>query len=138
MTHASTSAGSWVWAMADVVLIDNDIVLKTCCYDAVDQLIGCLYATARTLHVLGFIKYVLTKAIKKRVNIVNKERAAACIDRLLGRVALLEPSDEDLALAAEFEEAAQSCEVELDGGESQLLAVLIRRSATLLLTGDKR
>jgi hypothetical protein len=50
----------------------------------------------------------------------------------------IEPDDEELALAAEFEEVAQSLGVDLDGGESQLLAVLIRRSAALLLTGDKR
>jgi hypothetical protein len=124
--------------MADGVLIDNDIVLKTCSYDAVDELIACVSGRSRTIHVLGVAKFVLTKAIKKRANILNKERAFACVARLMASVKLLEPDVDELALAAELEETAQSREVELDGGESQLLAVLIQRAASLLLTGDKR
>lgn len=41
-------------------------------------------------------------------------------------------------MAAEFEAVAQEQNLELDGGESQLLAMLIQRKLRLLLTGDKR
>jgi hypothetical protein len=124
--------------MTDSVLLDNDVILKTCCYDAVDELIGCIAGKTRTMHALGVVRYVLARAIAKGKNIANKERAADRLVHLLGSVALIEPNDDELELAAGFEEAAQSRGVDLDGGESQLLAILIRRSAALLLTGDKR
>ncbi len=134
----TTCGTSWVSAMTDCVLMDNDAILKTCCYGVVDKVIDCLAGRVRTINVLGVVRYVLGRAITKRKNIADKERAADRLAYLLGRVALVEPNDEELLLAAGFEEAAQSLGVELDGGESQLLAVLIRRSASLLLTGDKR
>jgi hypothetical protein len=124
--------------MADQVLMDNDVILKACCYDVVDEVIGCVAGKARPVHALGVVQYVLAKAISKRSNIANKERATDRLAHLLGSVALIEPNGDELLLAAEFEETAQSRGVDLDGGESQLLAVLIRRSAALLLTGDKR
>lgn len=124
--------------MPDSVLMDNDVVLKTCCYDAVDEMIGCTVGPARTAHVLGAVRFVLAKTISKAKNIADKARAAERLAKMLGRVTPIEPDDDELALAAEFEEVAQSLGVDLDGGESQLLAVLIRRSAALLLTGDKR
>jgi hypothetical protein len=124
--------------MIDHVLMDNDVILKICCYDIVDELMGCTVGKLRTAHVLGVARFVLGKAISKAKNIANKERAAERLASLLSRVALIEPDVDELSLAAEFEETAQVRGVALDGGESQLLAVLIRRSAGLLLTGDKR
>ncbi len=124
--------------MADCVLMDNDVILKMCCYGLVDEVISCLAGVARTINVLGVVRYVLERAITKRKNIADKERAGDRLAYLLDKVTLIEPNDEELLLAAGFEEVAQSLGVELDGGESQLLAVLIRRSAALLLTGDKR
>jgi hypothetical protein len=90
------------------------------------------------MHVLGVARYVLARAISKRKNIANKERTADRLGCLLGMVTEVEPSDDELMLAAQFEESAQSFGVNLDIGESQLLAVLIWRSALLLVTGDKR
>ena len=138
MTARITYARSWVPIMGDQVLVDNDVVLKACCYDLVDEVIDFLAGTDRTVHVLGVARFVLGRAISKRGNIADKDRAADRLARLLGRVALLEPEEDELLLAAGFEEAAQSRGVDLDGGESQLLAVLVARSARLLITGDKR
>lgn len=124
--------------MADAVLMDNDVILKTSCYGLVDEVTALLGAAGRTIHALGVARYVLGRAITKRKNIADREGAAARLAGLLGRAQPVEPSAEEVALAAEFEAVAQSLEVELDGGESQLLAVLIMRSAAILLTGDKR
>jgi hypothetical protein len=118
--------------------MDNDVVLKTCCYGFVDEVLGCLAGETRTVHVLGAIQFVLSNAIAKKKNIVNKAIASERLAQFLGMVKLLEPDVDELLLAAEFEAAAQAHDLELDPGESQLLAVLVRRSATLLLTGDKR
>lgn len=124
--------------MADSVLMDNDVVMKSCCYGLVDEVLLCVSKSTWSVHVLGVVRYVLQRAITKRKNIIDKAGAAERLGHLLDRVELIEPDDAELSLAAEFEAAAQTLGVELDGGESQLLAVLIRRSAALLLTGDKR
>jgi hypothetical protein len=124
--------------MPDRVLMDNDVVLKTCCYNAVEEVLGCTAGNARTIHVLGALRFVLAKAISRAKNIVDKAGTSDRLARLLDRVELIEPEGEELALAADFEAAAQSLNVELHDGESQLLAVLIMRSAAVLLTGDKR
>lgn len=124
--------------MADSVLMDNDVILKTCCYGLVEEVLGCVSGKAWTIYVLGVVRYVVGRAISKRKNISDRDGAASRLSYLLGTVALIEPDDDEISLAADFEHAAQSLGVELDGGESQLLAVLIRRSSSLLLTGDKR
>lgn len=124
--------------MVDSVLMDNDVVLKTCCYGIVDEMLDCLLGRSRTVHVLSAIQYVLSNAIAKKQNILDKKAAAERLAKFLGIVEHLEPEQDELLLAAEFEAAAQVRDLELDAGESQLLAVLVRRSAALLLTGDKR
>ena len=60
------------------------------------------------------------------------------IEYLIGNVTLLNPTPQEISLAANLEEAAAKCAVELDTGESQLVAILLQRSGPLLLTGDKR
>lgn len=124
--------------MADYVLMDNDIALKACCYDVVDHVIACVAGTTRTLSVLGVVRFVLRGVIARGHNISNQDRATNRLAHLLAHTELIEPNKDELALAAKFEETAQSLGVDLDIGESQLLAVLIQRSASLLLTGDKR
>lgn len=125
--------------MSDAILVDNDIVLKTCCYGAVDELMGCFEAVGRKAHILGVARFVLAQAIVKRKSIVNREQASHELQRLLGSVSEIEPTSEELALAAQFEsEAQKSPELEFHIGESQLLAILILRAAHLLATGDKR
>jgi hypothetical protein len=57
---------------------------------------------------------------------------------MLSRLDQLEPDRDEVTLAAVFETEAQTLGLALDSGESLLLAVLVRRSAGLLLTGDKR
>jgi hypothetical protein len=124
--------------MENSVLVDNDIILKICCYDAVEELTECLAGKTRTMQVLGAARYVLRKVISKRRNIVDKHNAVRCLERILTTATEIEPTYEELMLAARFEEAAQEQGLDLDSGESQLLAVLIGRSALLLVTGDKR
>jgi hypothetical protein len=118
--------------------MDNDIVLKACCYDTVDEVLGCTAGNGRSIHVLGALKFVLAKAILRSKNIVDKPGSLARLARLLDQVEIIEPTETELDLAVDFEAAAQSLGLEFEEGESQLLAVLIIRSAALLLTGDKR
>lgn len=124
--------------MPDAVLMDNDVILKASCYDVVDEVVAILAGGSRAIHVLGVGRFVLERAIAKKKNISDRGRARDRLARLLGSVTAIEPDGDELVLAAEFEQAAQTHGLALDGGESQLLAVLIKRSAALLLTGDKR
>jgi hypothetical protein len=124
--------------MADEVLVDNDVALKACCYDANEELLECLAGETRSVCVLGVAKYVLPNAIAKG-RVADKARASDRLARFLEDVTSLEPIDDELDLAAELEEAALRVSAgTLDVGESQLLAILIRRGAMLLVTGDKR
>src|SRR5262245_15271135 len=127
----TTCRRSWVESMAASVLLDNDVILKTCCYDTVRHLSECIAGNSRTLHALGVAKFVLKSVIAKKRHILNRERAASRLAEFLASSTLIEPDEDELLLAAEFEAVAQSSGLNLDVGESQLLAVLIKRSALL-------
>lgn len=125
--------------MSEMVLMDNDIVLKACCYDIINELRDCLGGTKRTLNILGSARYVIENAIIKGKNVANKAQASKCLKEFLTSTVEVEPSQDELDLAAQFEEVALTAsDLALHGGESQLLAILINRTCLLLVTGDKR
>lgn len=120
------------------VLVDNDVVLKSCCYGIDEPLLELLDDVGATPLILTVTKFVIAGRIKRDRYLVNRERADASFNRSFVAWLEVEPTETELALAAEFEAAAQALNLELDGGESQLLALLIERRLPLLLTGDKR
>jgi predicted nucleic acid-binding protein len=125
--------------MTKKILLDNDIVLKACCYLAGELVIEHLAGEEkRGIFVLGAIRFVLEKRISKSKKISEPHLVSKELEKFLSSVQTLEPTYEEQLLAARFEDKAQKLRVELDGGESQLLAILISRTASLLLTGDKR
>ena len=60
------------------------------------------------------------------------------LGELFGRAVVLEPTDDELAVAAELERLAQRAGLEIDAGESQLAAMVGARGIPWLDTGDKR
>jgi hypothetical protein len=124
--------------MPDLTLLDNDVVLKTCCYGLAPQALRCLQDRGSTVAALGIAQFVLPKKAARSPNISDKARATAALKDAFAILSFEEPDETELALAAELEDLAQAQGVELDTGESQLVAMLVRRSATMLLTGDKR
>ena len=62
--------------------------------------------------------------------------AKAAFRSFVDTAQIIEPTEEEQLMAADFELAAQRAAVALDSGESQLCAVLIARALRLLLTGD--
>lgn len=120
------------------VLVDNDVVLKSCCYGIDELLLELLDDVGATPLILAVARFVISGRIKRDRSLVDPERARASFERSIGRFREVEPTEAELAVAAEFEAAAQALNLELDGGESQLLAILIERRLALLLTGDKR
>lgn len=120
-------------------LVDNDVVLKVCCYGLDEALSSTLCkAGVGVPSMLPFAFYVVFSRIKRDKFLVRRSVALAALDRVRAAFQLIEPDQQEVSLAAAFEATAQARNLELDGGESLLLAILLRREARLLLTGDKR
>lgn len=119
------------------VLLDNDVALKTCRYGLVSATIAAL-SDGGAATMLGSARFVLKGRLKRRPGPAHPERSLAELEALLNVVVTLEPTEDETLLAADMQEAAQRLGLPLDGGESQLLAVVLRRAGALMLTGDKR
>ena len=121
-----------------MVVVDNDVVLKVACYSLHDEFLTATTISESPPALLGVGKYVVEGRIKRSRTLSNRDRAGASFDAILARAFMLEPDDEELALAADFETSAREKGLELDTGESQLLAIAINRRCCLMITGDKR
>lgn len=120
------------------VLVDNDVALKIVCYSLADEMVAASSLDGTPPAILGVGRFVIRGRLARSSSIVDVERAKAAFERLLNAVSLLEPDEAELAMAAELEAEANRRDLELDGGESQLLAILANRAYRLLITGDKR
>jgi hypothetical protein len=118
-------------------LIDNDVLFKGACYGFLPQLISPL-CSANQVGVLGAAWFVVSKKIGKTALRKDSEKVLNDLREFMRSVEVLEPTEAEQSMAAEFELAAQRVAVSLNTGESQLCAVLIARTLRLLITGDKR
>lgn len=127
------------WVQMTSALVDNDVVLKACCYGLDDAMIAALGgAGVGVPAMLPLARYVVSGRIKRDKLLIRRDVVLAALDRVRATFGVIEPNDEEIHLAASFEATAQARNLELDGGESLLLAILLRRGLRLLLTGDKR
>lgn len=122
--------------MDETALVDNDVVLKLCCY-------GCHHGLARALGgarptMLRVGRHVLLHRAARSRGIQERERVAEALAEAFAIIGLAEPDEDETELAARMEEDAARLALPLDVGESQLLAMLLTRAAPLLVTGDKR
>ncbi len=124
--------------MRERVLIDNDVVLKVSCYMLVDEMLQATTVNSIAPAMLGVGRYVVRGRLDRARHVNDRARARTAFDRLLASLLIVEPDEQELSMAADMEAAASRQGVELDGGESQLLAILTNRACRLLLTGDKR
>ncbi|WP_144033528.1 hypothetical protein [Sphingomonas guangdongensis] len=83
-------------------------------------------------------RYALRDRVRRSKRIIDRERVARALEETFGAIALAEPDQEEVALAADMEEEATRRSLAFDAGESQLIAIMLRRASRLLLTGDKR
>lgn len=119
-----------------MIAVDNDVLLKAATYDIAELFwIDC---SPHDLGVLGAAKYVLPSVIARTLPQKGVEPVLAALERILAAASVLEPEQDELALAASIESAAQVAAVPLDVGESQLCAIVIHRGLEMLETGDKR
>lgn len=124
--------------MPERVLVDNDVALKVSCYDLVDETLTAITVEGVPPAMLGVGRFVIRGRLAKSRNIADAAKAASAFERLLAAMLAVEPNEAELSLAADLEAEASKRDLELDGGESQLLAILACRGCDLLLTGDKR
>jgi hypothetical protein len=124
--------------MPEHILLDSDIVLKMCAYASGQKLIDVTTQGEYPPAILVVAGFALPKQVRRSRRIKDKERAAAELALVLDRAERLEPTPEEVLLAADLEEAAIRDGLPLDAGESQLVAILIHRLAPLCITGDKR
>ena len=124
--------------MLDAILLDNDVVLKMCAYAAADRLLQVATYAAKPPAILQVASFALQSQVRRSRSIADHEAAAAQLTIMLDGVQRLEPTEQEISLAADLEERAQHEALELDPGESQLVAILLYRCAPLLVTGDKR
>lgn len=124
--------------MTERVLIDNDVVLKTACYQLGEETISATTVDGVPPAMLGVGRFVIRGRLTRSTDIADRARAGTAFAAMLETIALVEPDDAELAAAADLEAEANRRDLELDGGESQLLAILANRGCSLLVTGDKR
>jgi hypothetical protein len=118
-------------------VVDNDILLKGSCYGLLKMLTSTATADD-SVGILGASKFLVPKKIKKTPLRRDPAIAEAHFAAFLAENEVLEPSADEQHLAATLEAAAQQMGLNLDAGESQLVAILVSRQLGWLLTGDKR
>ena len=118
------------------VLADNDLIFKLAAYCRHGYLISGL--GPEPAQMLPATKFVLKDLARKSRRVTNREAVQAAVEEAVAGLAIISPSPEAIALAAQLEEAAKAHSLELDTGESQLLAIALMEPVRLILTGDKR
>lgn len=124
--------------ISDGIYLDNDVVLKLCSYQSDAELLKATTISEVIPALLGVAVFTLRSRIDRSRNIVNREAARRSLAHVISGVRRLEPSIEEIETAAELEQRALEKGLELDTGESQLFAMMLRRNAKVLITGDKR
>ncbi len=115
------------------VAVDNDVLIKAASYGLIDE-----FWPEEPIGILGAARYVVASGLARmdlaRDRAAAQNAAAARIDS----ATVLEPTGDELLLATQIETTAQRKGLSLDAGESQLAAIILHRSISLLDTGDKR
>jgi hypothetical protein len=119
-------------------LVDNDVLVKSACYGLLCDLGTSIAGAPSSCGVLGAARFVVPKAIDRQHLQRETVLARTAFQEFLEQSEVVEPAPAEQELAAELEAAAQALALNLDAGESQLVAILVTRAVPRLLTGDKR
>ena len=124
--------------MFDEALVDTDVLLKAVSYRLAHAALTYLADRGVQPKVLGAARFMLSSHVAKARRIADASAAAAELARAEPLLVDVEPSADETRLAAEIETLAVECGLQIDSGESQLLAMLIMGRTRLMITGDKR
>lgn len=122
--------------MAELELIDNDVLFKVACFDLGEALAED-FRDASPVR-LGVAVFVLRSKVRRSSKLRDKDGAEGRLNAIWHWAIEIEPASGELELAAEIEGIAQAHNLSFDSGESLLLAILIKRGRGRLHTGDKR
>lgn len=120
------------------LLLDTDVLIKLAAYGLLDTIAhpGCAAGCDRRTGLVAAAAFVARKRLPRKA--ADPTGAVTRLEAFLAAAAALEPTADELALAAELEEAATRVGLDLDVGESQLCAIAVSRNRPVILTGDKR
>jgi hypothetical protein len=118
--------------------IDNDVLLKCACYDLLSEMCEAIPSGPEGVGALGAARFVIRDAIRKVGIRIGATEVVERLGSFLSSVEVIEPSSDEVRLAAELEYLAQRELLPLDPGESQLCAVVVTRFVPVMITGDKR
>lgn len=118
--------------------IDTDVLHKATVYGVMKELLAAIPNRAEKHCILTAAKYVIRNKLIKFPPNKGTDTAINYLNGLLDELLLIEPTDEEISLAATLEYKAQLLNLEFDSGESLLSAVVFHRTLTYMLTGDKR
>lgn len=123
--------------MSPDILLDSDVITKLCVY-AIEPWSKGRSLAARRISTSASTKFIIPKRISRaRIN-RGKEAARAVWTSFETVAEFLEPSEYELAIAADLELIAQRNGLAFDTGESLLVTMLTERRGRLLVSGDKR
>ena len=137
MSPLTTSGRSWAFLMPDGSILDNDVLIKACCYSVTAETMEVL-APFGAVSVLGVARFATPKQVRKSSRIADKVAAESLLRQMLAAVGTVEPTSVEIGFAATLEQLALERGLPLDGGEGQILAVIVHRTDTMMITGDKR
>ncbi len=115
---------------------DTDILTKCSIYEILDKAVV-TFTAGTTAFVLGSARYTVPAQLR-RLTPQSSGSKVEHFNKCIDLVTILEPTKEEGELAARLELTAQAVSASLDAGESQLVAIVVKRAITLLITGDKR
>lgn len=124
--------------MNELCLVDNDVVLKVAAYDLKFATFSSLKRFDEPPAMLGVGRFVVRRKVVKSQRFKHPKKVAAVLESLLEDLQFVEPTEAEIEIAAEFEEAALRLGGAFDVGEAQLFAILVSRRSPALVTGDKR
>ena len=121
-----------------VALVDNDVLIKTTAYGLLSMMINSAPFGVRHFSMLGAAKFIILRRLRKRAPARGFELVLKEFQSSISTFFEIEPSDDEIRVAAELEFLAKELDLELDSGESILCAVLMSRKSDYIFTGDKR
>lgn len=124
--------------MGEGILLDNDVVLKVCAYGSHNETVTLTTNDGMPPGMLAIGRFTLRSRLKHHRFLSDIAASDHAFRELLATIRLVDPTEQEIQLAAEIEERAAALSLEFDTGESQLLAILLVREGKLLVTGDKR
>lgn len=123
--------------MTPEVSLDNDTLIKLAAYRLLYRAIGAV-GRGRPVGMLGAGRFIVPHALRRHRHINDRAGALADWSNAGSRLEVLEPTNDEVALAASIEETATAHGLAMDTGESQLCAIAIARGMSHIVTGDKR